>query len=244
MCLEKRFFFIFIQLRSILKYGDYKVDIFMCFSASASFITAGLLIPTGIISIYRALKARPNYLMLALIPIFFGLQQISEGIVWLTLEHQNLAFAHIAAMFFLFFAIWVWPSYFAFSIFLTEKSTWKRYVLLSLSILGIIFGALLYLPILQGKIPLNLSLQTHAICYDIDIYTKVLQGYSLIYLALILTSTLISSHKLLQFLGSLILLSFVASYVWFSYAFTSVWCFFAALLSALILAIIYSEKTT
>ena len=54
----------------------------MCFSANASFTLGAVLISTGIFSTIRANKANKNYIFLALIPIFFGIQQVIEGIVW------------------------------------------------------------------------------------------------------------------------------------------------------------------
>jgi hypothetical protein len=168
-------------------------------------------------------------------------------LVWLSLQQQAFAFAFAnqAAFVFLFFAILVWPSYFAFSIRQAETIPWKRNLLIFIGIISILFGAILYIPILEGKISLRLSMKTHSICYDIGVVTRIMQGYSLIYLGLIMTATSISSQAIMRFFGTLILLTFMASYLWFSYAFTSIWCFFAALLSLLILRIIFSaEKTT
>ena len=58
----------------------------MCFSASASFTAAAFLIPTGGYCVYSAIELkRFHYLALALIPIFFGVQQAIEGGVWLSM---------------------------------------------------------------------------------------------------------------------------------------------------------------
>ena len=58
----------------------------MCFSASASFIAGTSLSALGVVSLRRTeLKTEQP---LAMIPLLFGLQQLSEGVVWLTFSHD------------------------------------------------------------------------------------------------------------------------------------------------------------
>ena len=54
----------------------------MCFSATASFATAGLTGAIGIISLTRVTK--PRDILLAAVPCIFAVQQIAEGSLWLT----------------------------------------------------------------------------------------------------------------------------------------------------------------
>lgn len=46
----------------------------MCFSATASFASAAILIPAGIYSVNRALHGDKRYLVLAAFPLLFGIQ--------------------------------------------------------------------------------------------------------------------------------------------------------------------------
>ena len=55
----------------------------MCFSATGSFATAGVLMAIGGVSLSRA-SSKPLR-RLAVIPTFFAAQQAAEGIVWLTI---------------------------------------------------------------------------------------------------------------------------------------------------------------
>jgi len=54
----------------------------MCFSASASFIAGASLFAVGVATLKRA-RARAE-LPFAMIPLLFGIQQLTEGVIWLT----------------------------------------------------------------------------------------------------------------------------------------------------------------
>ena len=59
----------------------------MCFSPEASF-AGGIIISTiGIATILKVHK--PSQIVFASIPIFFGIQQIIEGVLWLTLPNPD-----------------------------------------------------------------------------------------------------------------------------------------------------------
>lgn len=75
----------------------------MCFSATASFGAGVVLTVIGVASIKKT--HHPTQLLFASIPFIFGVQQIAEGILWLTLPNPDYVstqkiFTHI----FLFFA--------------------------------------------------------------------------------------------------------------------------------------------
>ena len=54
----------------------------MCFSATASFTAAAVLLPSGVLSVYRAWRGDRRYLALSALPLLFGLQQLFDGMVW------------------------------------------------------------------------------------------------------------------------------------------------------------------
>jgi hypothetical protein len=59
----------------------------MCFSAGASF--AGGIIITGIgVATIREVH-KPSQMVFASIPVFFGVQQVMEGCLWLTLPDAD-----------------------------------------------------------------------------------------------------------------------------------------------------------
>ena len=60
----------------------------MCFSATASFSAAAVLLGIGTLTLRSALASRHAYrrreLPFAAIPLLFAIQQLIEGVIWLT----------------------------------------------------------------------------------------------------------------------------------------------------------------
>jgi hypothetical protein len=74
----------------------------MCFSAEASFYSSALLTIVGFIA--KVKNLRPSYNMLALTPIFFAVQQLSEGILWTCLGDKNsISCSQVFTAIFIFF---------------------------------------------------------------------------------------------------------------------------------------------
>jgi hypothetical protein len=67
----------------------------MCFSASASFIAGTSLSVIGVAAIRRT-RARTE-LPFAMIPLLFGIQQLIEGVIWLTFC-QDAPLIHLATV--------------------------------------------------------------------------------------------------------------------------------------------------
>jgi hypothetical protein len=79
----------------------------MCFSAQASFGASAVL---GIMGIYALHKAKQQERLLAIVPLFFAVQQACEGIVWLTYANPSQHFITAAATYsFCFFAYFFGP---------------------------------------------------------------------------------------------------------------------------------------
>ena len=78
----------------------------MCFSASASFTAAAVLVPIGIYGTHIARTTdQKAYAPLAMTPAFFGTQQFVEGLQWISLDNGGLEpLGTITARGFLFFA--------------------------------------------------------------------------------------------------------------------------------------------
>ncbi len=57
-------------------------NIFMCFSATASFTASGILAAVGLLSIAKA-RTLPMRIF-ASTPLLFAIQQASEGVLWTT----------------------------------------------------------------------------------------------------------------------------------------------------------------
>lgn len=129
----------------------------MCFSASASFLTAAATGLAGAWCLVRAPSAR--YLPLAAIPALFGFQQAVEGLIWLKLGGVAIGLSYDAlASVFLLFGEALWPAFIPLAVLLVEPAGWRRTALTALLALGLLlslgFAGLIalaaYQPVIEG----------------------------------------------------------------------------------------------
>ncbi|MCP9773502.1 hypothetical protein KBY66_12900 [Synechococcus sp. Tobar12-5m-g] len=212
----------------------------MCFSSSASFVVAAVLLPLGVASVrYCQAQQRSDLLPLALTPVFFSVQQALEGLVWLGLEPGGAAWlVHPAALGYLFFAyaFWLaWLPWCGLRLGVHAPPPLRRWVLRSLLVLGLLAGAGLWLPLLiDGSL-----FQPAVVQGSLDYHTTLLAdrwinlGFgSTVYGLIIAMPLMISASVRLRLFGGCLLVAFLISHLAYGYAFTSVWCFFSAVLSA------------
>src|SRR3954465_12212799 len=109
----------------------------MCFTAEASFGASAVLLPTGLSCIRAAARRRPAYLPLAVIPVFFSLQQFAEGLVWGGLSQDNPALVLVASLAFLFFALVFWPCWLPLCVAFAESRRKVKQILAAGAILGL-----------------------------------------------------------------------------------------------------------
>ncbi len=201
----------------------------MCFSATASFTAGAVLVAVGTITVNRA-DSRSE-LSLALVPLLFGVQQISEGVLWLTLTRDLPVLQTWATNVFSFFSHAFWPIFVPFAILLVERIAWRRRALMVFVGLGLLVGS--YLLFYLFREPLTASVRGQSIVYDSAHF--YLGAVLVLYLLATCVSGLLSSHRCINAFGALAFILAVAAYLVSARTFVSVWCFFAAALSALIL---------
>ncbi|WP_319545967.1 DUF6629 family protein [Ruegeria conchae] len=220
----------------------------MCFSANASFAVGGVLIASSAITIPLAWRVGVRFLPLATYPLFFGMQQVAEGFVWLGIEKHQGYESVSAAMVFLFFAYWFWPTWVPFSAAACEPYRFRQRLFIAFTVLGIAGGSLLYLPIMLNPSILQIDLIHNSIRYlNPEMFTNETSKMvaRVIYAVIICVPLLLSSHPKIRVFGLLILISVLAGFFFASHAFTSIWCFFAAGLSAYMIVVLRSlEKKT
>ena len=108
----------------------------MCFSAGASFVGGVIITGFGVATIREVHK--PAQLIFASIPLFFGVQQIVEGCLWLTLPDTDYVIIQkIITYFFLIMAQVLWPLLIPVSVLLMEKNKKRIRILRILLGLGI-----------------------------------------------------------------------------------------------------------
>jgi hypothetical protein len=202
----------------------------MCFSATASFVTAAV---TGIIGIVSLSKLDgPRELPLAAAPVFFALQQSIEGLLWLDLPlAPDGPISTGLTLLFLFFAEAFWPVYAPLAVLLIEPSEMRRHLMLLCLAAGVAVGAYLFWSILTG--PHGTVVRDDHIVYVTE------HGHSsavaLAYLAATSVPLFLSSRRTLVALGAIVFVGTVVAYAFYWEAFVSVWCFFAAAASVVIL---------
>lgn len=213
----------------------------MCFSATASFTIGTLLLPVSAYAMRRASLIDRRYYPLAAFPLLFGMQQISEGVVWLGLTGVLPEYERAGTLGFLFFAFLFWPLLVPVAAWWLETDRFRCWLMIILMAMGATLGGLLYLPLLLDSSQVAPTIIHHSITYSTARFTDGFfsREFNCAAYSLVITAPLlISSMQSIRLYGLLLLISVVVSALFFHYAFTSVWCLFAALLSIYVVRLI------
>ncbi len=206
----------------------------MCFSATASFSAAALLVPAGIYCAKKAASLAKPYWVIGLLPLLFGVQQALEGLVWLALESGSPQRIHVSALGYMAFSHLFWLFWIPIASYVLESPGLKKTVFLSLAVFGALYGASMYMPLLVQAHWLTVELVQQSISYEAKlIYDGFLPRIAVraLYAVIVLGALLFSSDRYIRTFGILIAISVAVATVFFGYAFISVWCYFAAALS-------------
>lgn len=207
----------------------------MCFSASASFSAGVVLTIIGIATIKKT--NHPSQLLFAAIPFAFGVQQLAEGILWLSLPDPDYVNLQIIFTYvFLFFAQVFWPLWVPIAILLLEKKATRRNLQKVLVVAGIVVSGYLAYCLVNFKVEAKII--GHHIKYFQD-YPFSLKYYGIILYALATIIPPFFSHiKKMWLFGLAILISYVVSAVFYEHYVLSVWCFFSSIISLSIYVIL------
>jgi hypothetical protein len=207
----------------------------MCFSAEASFGAGIILLGIGAISMYKAASAPQR--VLACLPLLFSFQQFDEGLLWLTFSNSAyIRWQQIVIHVFLLFAQVLWPVLVPFSILLIEKDAVRKRVLRIILGTGILLAT--YLLYCLFTFDQTAAVSGHHIRYDFS-YPYTHSWYSgLLYFIPTVVSPLISSNKKMRLIGIIILCSFTISKFFYGEYLISIWCYFAAVISVIVLIVI------
>ena len=223
----------------------------MCFSASASFTAAAVLMPLGLYSTHIARKtAQPDYVPLALTPFFFGVQQFVEGLEWTAIDQGKVEpLTSLAGLGFLFFAYCFWMIWIPWSAWSVARSTDSRALqnrLKGVAIVATLLGIGFYLPVLLNPPALQPAVHsTGRLVYDISNLHSAFHNFvntkpvgELVYWGFIVLPLLAVKDKAVKLFGALIFVSIFLTWITYSKTFNSVWCFYCAVLSIFVLYII------
>ena len=203
----------------------------MCFSATASFSAGAFLLGLGTLTLSSALAANQRRaLPFAAIPILFAVQQLIEGVIWLTFSGEATLLNAVMTHLYSFFSHVLWPVYVPVAVVLLEPAGWRRRALVAFVAAGVTVGA--YLLYVLVAFPIVSRPTGQHVEYDSPHFFAAVT--TTLYLLSTAISPLLSTHRMVVVFGTLSLLSFGVAYAFYATWFISVWCFFAALLSAVV----------
>jgi hypothetical protein len=198
----------------------------MCFSAEASFIGAIALTVIATATLKTPLRKQDKFW--GIIPLFFALQQFSEGIVWLDLRGSipHSAFSVFAKDLYLLFALALWPIWLPFSFLIAETQPKQKNCLKILFLCGILLAWINLST--YSILDLSPSVNKYSIYYLSEgaFYKKAA------YLFVVSLPPLISSLRYMKVFGILIIICCLVAEYFYATTFTSVWCFLASFASA------------
>jgi len=199
----------------------------MCFSATVSFIAGVSLTILGVATV-RMTKSKTQ-LPFAMIPLLFGMQQLIEGVLWLSFKFEATLLNVAMTYLFVLFSHVLWPIYVPFSVGYMESVAWRKKIIFLFQFIGGAVG--LYLLYSMMRFPVISKIDENMV-YVLP-YVREHPVLDL-YLAATCIAPLFSSYIRIRIFGVLTFLLFIVAAWFYTVALFSVWCFFAAILSVII----------
>ena len=110
----------------------------MCYSATASFIAGASLCAVGVATLKQT--EAPSERPLATIPLLFGMQQLTEGVIWLTFHYDAPVLKQTMTYFYSGFSHVLWPMYVPFAVGILEAVRWRKKTIAGFGITGVAVG--------------------------------------------------------------------------------------------------------
>lgn len=207
----------------------------MCFSASASFAASVVIGAVAVVALTKA-KTVPQKLF-ATIPLIFAIQQGVEGLLWLSLKYGNLAnWQPVLTYIYLVFATAVWPFWIPLTIRLLEKDRGRKKILGVLTLTGTIVSAIII--VIFYLYPVQVIPAHHHLHYRFELpaaMKELIWIFTILYILATIIAPFISGFKRMKWLGVVFLASYIFAIVFYDDFVLSVWCYFAAILSIVVL---------
>ncbi len=211
----------------------------MCFSAEASFVSGTILTAVGAVAL-KQVKV-PNQYAFASVPLVFGLQQLAEGMVWLSFADPVYSGLQKTGMYlFLFVARIVWPALMPFAVLMMEEQQKKKMpmkILLAMGLSVSIYYS--YCLLFMNVAP---TIAGNHVQYISDFPEWLAVPVFFIYFFASITPIFISSVPRMPIFGALLFIACAVTGIFYFEYLTSVWCFFAAIISVVILWIMRGKS--
>ena len=211
----------------------------MCFSAGASFGAGIVLSVIGVSSVQKI--QIPSQFYFASMPFIFAIQQFSEGFLWLALSDPAYAPLELISTYvFLFCTQIVWPFWIPFAILMLETEPKNIIIQKVLVAMGTIVSIYLAYSLISYHVQANII--GHHISYTQD-YPTIFGRYSeLLFVFATILPPYFSSVKKMWILGVAIFISYIITLILYTDYLVSVWCFFASIISVIILILMRKMK--
>jgi hypothetical protein len=200
----------------------------ICFSATASFASGMALLAIGAVAVRNTRDAVE--VPYAAIPLLFAVQQLVEGGLWQNLPAQTSA-THVLTIIYLLFSNVLWPIYVPVAVWLLEPRVERRRMIVWTIVGGGAVGVFFLTAIITN--PVTAAIKGMHIKYHIPHPHDAIAVA--VYAAATCLAPLLSSNKMVRLFGIALVGSMIAAATLYLRWFASVWCFFAALLSVLVL---------
>lgn len=201
----------------------------MCFSATASFVAGAGLLVVSVLSA-RRVRHRAEWAF-ALIPALFGVQQLIEGAIWLSLGDGALQLNAVLTQTYSVFSQVLWPVYIPVAVLLLETHPKRRRLLTVLALAGAACSA--FLLYYLARLQVGSVVEGGHISYVFPHFHEL--AATGLYLLGACFAPLCSSHPAVRLFGVAATFALVVTTVFYAAWFISVWCFLAAIMSATVL---------
>ncbi len=218
----------------------------MCLSAEVSLGAAAILIPAGTVAAVWAWRGDHRYLMIAALPLLFGIQQLVEGLIWIEGHAGNTHRVGQYSLLYMFFTWIAWPIWVPVSAYFLERGA-RRNIILLFVIAGAMLGGLQFIPYFVHDGWLTTTFLRWAVRYqDINLLDGLVPRtvtYA-IYVTVVIVPFLLVRDRAIKIFGLLVASVLVVTYLFFSYAYISVFCFGGAVISIYLLVLIWRRRAT
>ena len=202
----------------------------MCFAPEADAAAGVIVVAVGVDALRHVRE--PRQIVLASLPLLFGVHQLTEAFVWWGLRGDVAHWVERAAIWaWLLFAFTALPVLLPVAVGLIERSKTRRRVIAAFGVLAVAVAVSLTIAMFRG--PIAATIETHHIMYDVDAQNFGAQLTGL-YVIATCGALLASSYRDLEVFGALNLVA-VPVLMWLTVSgFVSLWCFWAAIASIVI----------
>lgn len=201
----------------------------MCLSPEVDFLAGPAIAAVGVATL--SLVRRPRDLVIAALPLGFGLHQFVEGFVWLGLRGQvSPGVGDAARDAYVIYAQAILPMIVPLGFALLEPERRRRLLVWPFAILGLLTGLFLLWQVTQWPI----VAQERAHCVAYTTHTPYAIPSATAYVLAVCAPALLSSRRYLRWFGVVNVVGLLAASTMQEEEFTSVWCLYAAVMSVLI----------